>query len=143
MPPMPPVPAPATAAAALDAEGWLDLVSRLDLKGAARQLAVHAGFVAYSDGILRLSLAQGDEFLKTELAIRQLREALAGPLQHMPDIRFEAGSEAGETLERRARRARDARQDAAEQAFLDDPDVRRLMARGATLVPGSIRPLDD
>jgi len=51
---------------------------------------------------------------------------------------------AGETLHQRTARERGARQTAAEQAFLADPDVQRLMQRhGATLVPDSIRPFDE
>ena len=38
---------------------------------------------------------------------------------------------------------RDARHSAAEDAFLNDPDVQRLMQQGARLVPDSIRPLED
>ena len=45
---------------------------------------------------------------------------------------------------KRSARERDARQVAAETAFLADPGVQRLMTgRGATLVPDSIRPFDD
>jgi DNA polymerase-3 subunit gamma/tau len=47
-------------------------------------------------------------------------------------------------LHQRTARERDARQVAAEHAFLADPDVQRLMQRhGATVVPDSIRPFDE
>ncbi len=39
---------------------------------------------------------------------------------------------------------RDSRQSAAEQAFLNDPGVKRLIEQhGARVVPDSIRPLDE
>ena len=139
----PPAPAGASALTDLDAERWLDLLAGVSLRGLAKELAAHAAFTGYSDGVLRLSLSADDEFLKTPAAIKQLAEALAPVFGAAPQIRFEAAAVAGDTLRQRHERARDARHSAAEDAFLNDPDVQRLIGQGARVVPDSIRPLDD
>ena len=139
----PPAPAGASALTDLDAERWLDLLAGVSLRGLAKELAAHAAFTGYSDGVLRLSLSADDEVLKTPAAIKQLAEALAPAFGAAPQIRFEAAAVAGDTLRQRHERARDARHSAAEDAFLNDPDVQRLIGQGARVVPDSIRPLDD
>jgi DNA polymerase-3 subunit gamma/tau len=95
--------------------------------------------------VLRLALSPGDDHLAMPGLVKRLSDALAPSLGAAPQIKFEAAPTAGaETLHQRSARERDARQVAAEQAFLGDPDVQRLMERhGATLVPDSIRPFDD
>ncbi|MFX5839364.1 hypothetical protein ABTE60_18825, partial [Acinetobacter baumannii] len=106
------------------------------------ELARHAGFVSCRDGVLTLAV---DEVLRTPRAVKTLTdavcEALGAPLQ----IRFEAPDTVqADSLHARQQRERDARQAAAEQAFLSDPHVRHLIERhGATVVPNSIRPLDE
>ncbi|MDH5834734.1 DNA polymerase III subunit gamma/tau [Luteimonas kalidii] len=134
-----------TLGASLDAGGWLDLVGGLALRGPVRELAAHAAFVSWREGILRLSLPAADDHLKAPFLVSQLAQALAPTLGAEPQIRFEdAVASAGETLHARNARQRDARQAAAEQAFLADPQVQRLMQQqGARLVPDSIRPYDE
>ena len=128
----------------LDATTWPDYVARCPLGGPARELAAHAGFVSYDDGVLRLSLPAVDDHLKAPGLVKRFADALGALLGRTPDIKFEAAPAAGETLHQRSARERDARQVAAETAFLADPGVQRLMTgRGATLVPDSIRPFDD
>ena len=137
-------PLPATPRAlSLDADSWLELLAGVQLKGLAKELAAHVGFIGYEAGVLTLSLSGDDEFLKTPMAVKQLGESLAGAFGVAPQIRFEAAKSAGETLSKRNARERDARHSAAEDAFLNDPDVQRLMQQGAKLVPDSIRPLED
>jgi len=130
---------------AIDSERWLELVANSGLRGPARELAAHSSFLGYANGVLRLSLKQVDEHLKAPPLIRMLAEALASPLGAMPQIRFElTGDEVpAETLHRRDERERSARQAAAEAAFMSNPDVQRLVQRGARVVPDSIQPHDD
>jgi len=140
--PMPAVPAPASRA--IDAERWLELVAGSGLRGPARELAAHAGFVGYADGVLRLSLSPADEHLKMPNLVKALADALAPALGSAPQVRFETATVAAETLHQRSARERDARQIAAEASFIADPGVQQLMQRhGATLVPDSIRPFDE
>ncbi|RPE81246.1 DNA polymerase III tau subunit [Vulcaniibacterium tengchongense] len=138
----------ATDAGIADAEAWHALVLASGLKGPARELAEHALFVGYEAGVLRLALSPADELLNTPMSTRLLGEALGRALGAPPQIRFEIAAGpaavAGESLRERNARARDARQAAAEAAFMGDPDVQRLIAQhGARIVPDSIRPFDD
>ncbi|GHE29336.1 DNA polymerase III subunit gamma/tau [Vulcaniibacterium thermophilum] len=147
MPVAPMASAPHAAATASHAtidgvEAWQALVERCGFKGPTLELARHAGFVSCRDGVLTLAV---DEVLRTPRAVKTLTdavcEALGAPLQ----IRFEAPDTVqADSLHARQQRERDARQAAAEQAFLSDPHVRHLIERhGATVVPNSIRPLDE
>jgi DNA polymerase-3 subunit gamma/tau len=139
-----PLPAPAAAGPRIDAERWLELVAASPLRGPARELAMHAGFIAHEGELLRLSLSPADEHLKAPALVKMLADALAPALGGMPQIRFEAAAAAGETLHERSSRDRDARQLAAEAAFVNDPGVQRLVTRhGARVVPDSIRPFDE
>ncbi|WP_202839987.1 DNA polymerase III subunit gamma/tau [Luteimonas saliphila] len=147
--PSSPIEEPGAGAAAkhgpLDAPGWLDLVAGLGLRGPVRELAAHAAFVGWDGGTLRLSLPASDDHLKTPFLVSQLANALTPALGATPQIRFDDDAPAtGETLHARNVRQRDARQAAAESAFLSDPNVQRLMQQqGAKLVPDSIRPYDE
>ena len=128
----------------LDADGWLDLLANSPIKGPTKELASHVGFIGFDAGVLSLSLSADDDFLKTPMAVKQLADSLASAFGAPPQIRFETTKAAvGDTLRQRNERERDARHGAAEDAFLNDPDVQRLMQQGAKLVPDSIRPLDD
>jgi DNA polymerase-3 subunit gamma/tau len=142
-----PVAAPAGDAfsTSLDNEGWLGLVARGNLRGPARELAAHAGFLGYDGGVLRLSLSPMDEHLKMPNLIRQLAESLAPELGGVPQIRFEAAAPSSvETLHQRSARELGARQTEAESAFMADAGVQQLIQQhGAAIVPDSIRPLDE
>jgi len=128
----------------LDAERWLSLVSNSPLRGPARELAMHAAFVGYDGGVLRLALSPLDEHLKAPGLVKQLGESLAADLGGIPQIRFEAAASSVETLHQRSARQQDARQVEAESAFLADAGVQQLISQhGAAVVPDSIRPLDD
>ena len=145
-------PAPAEPASALptpargivDADAWHDLVAGSGLKGPARLLAEHAGFVSYENGVLSLSLAPTDDHLRGPAMVKMMADALARSLGAPPQIRFEAAGAPAESLRDRNERARDARQANAENAFMGDPDVQRLISQhGAKVVPDSIRPFED
>jgi len=137
-------PVEAVGAALAGAEDWLDLVAGAGLRGPVRELASHCAFCGYADGVLSLSLPDSFEHLRNDGLVRQLAGALGGLLGDAPQIRFEsARAAAAETLHSRNERQRGERQAGAEADFLADPVVARLVSQGATLVPDSIRPLDD
>lgn len=142
-----PAPAALVAPVELDAERWLDLVNQSELSGPVRQLALHSGYVGYADGVLQLTLSAEDEHLKGPVLVRMLADALAPKLGAVPQIRFklQTGDQpaVAETAHQRSQRQRDTRQQQAEEAFLNDPGVQRLIQRGAKVVPDSIRPLDE
>lgn len=103
-----------------DAEQWLELVTRSGLNGPSRQLAANAAFVSHRDGVLRLALAPGFEYLNSERSIANLAQALAPELGNTPRIVIETGSADVETLHERANRQKGERQSAAETAFMND-----------------------
>jgi DNA polymerase III subunit gamma/tau len=126
----------------IDNDRWLDLLMRCSLKGPVQELAVHAAFLGYSDGIVRLIL---DEELRPAALVKQLAEAISAQLGGSVQLKFETGEPVHiETLHQRAERQRDAKQTAAEDNFMANPDVQRLInQQGAKLVPDSIRPFED
>ena len=144
-PPRPVVAPVAASIGEIDNDRWLDLVARCDLRGPARELAAHAAFLAHADGVLRLSLSEDDDHLRSPALIKALTDALSAQLGGPVQLKFETGRAAHvETLHQRNERQRDAKQAAAEDAFLGHPDVQRLMQQqGAKLVPDSIRPFED
>ncbi|MFS8064605.1 MAG: DNA polymerase III subunit gamma/tau [Luteimonas sp.] len=146
VPPAPQLPTkpPADAATIADADRWLELIAGSSLRGPARELAEHAGFLSHDNGVLRLSLAAADEHLKAPALVRMLAEGIAPALGAAPQIRFESAQAASETLHQRKTQQRDARQVAAEAAFMADPGVQRLISQhGGSVVPDSIRPFDE
>lgn len=137
-------PAPAAVAGIADADHWLALVASARLTGPARELAAHAAFSGYGDAVLRLSLAPGLDYLRTERSVSELAQALAAALGQAPRIVFESAADHGETLAQRHARAQDARRSLAEESFMNHPDVQRLIRQqGARVVPDSIRPFDE
>jgi len=132
------------AAIVVDAEDWLRRVAACDLNGPARQLAAHTAFVGHADGALTLALEPGFEYLRSERSVAALADAMAASLGSPPRIVIEAGAAQAPTLHQRQEHERDSRQSAAEQTFLNDPGVRRLIEQhGARVVPDSIRPYDE
>jgi DNA polymerase-3 subunit gamma/tau len=127
-----------------DADHWLALVASAQLTGPSKQLAANAAFSGYGDAVLRLSLAPGFEYLRTDRSIGDLAQALASALGHAPRIVFEAAADHGETLATRDARRQDERRSSAEERFMNHPDVQRLIEQqGARVVPDSIRPFDE
>jgi len=124
-------------------EDWLALVATLGLKGPVRELASNAGFVAFEDTVLRLSLAESLEYLRPPACVQQLTQALVTAMGHPLTLDIRAAVAAVDTLSARSRRDQDARQQAAERDFATDPAVTRLLTQyEGRIVPGSVRPLD-
>lgn len=128
-------------------EDWLAALQRQALSGPAGQLAAHARFVSGDADGLTLALLPEGEPMKSDISVRRLAEGLAPLFGRAPQLRFvEAprGEAAGaETLFDRQQRQKSERQQDAEARFLSDPVVKQLMAQGAKLVDGSIRPIEE
>ena len=88
-----------------DADSWHALVATSGLRGPARLLAEHAGFIGYADGVLSLSLPASDEHLKATALVNMVADALAPALGAAPQIRFEAAA-TQRRIPARAQRAR-------------------------------------
>lgn len=141
-----PVVAPVAGSAAViaTAEDWLHFAGNSGMKGAARQLAENAAFVGYGEGVLRLSLDAGFDYLRSEKSLAELSNTLAGKFGTAPRIAFDHALGESETLQQRSHRERSIRQSADEENFMNNPDVQRLIQQhGAKLVPDSIRPFDE
>jgi len=133
------------AATIATAEEWLQFAGNSGMKGAARQLAENAAFVGYSQGVLKLSLDAGFDYLRSEKSLAELSSVLTARLGAAPRVVFDhaIGGES-ETLQQRSHRERNIRQSADEENFMNNPDVQRLIQQhGAKLVPDSIRPFDE
>lgn len=133
-----------SAAVIATAEDWLHFAGNSGMKGAARQLAENAAFVGYGEGVLRLSLDAGFDYLRSEKSLAELSNTLAGKFGAAPRIVFDHALGESETLQQRSHRERSIRQSADEENFMNNPDVQRLIQQhGAKLVPDSIRPFDE
>ncbi|MFT4256873.1 MAG: DNA polymerase III subunit gamma/tau [Pseudoxanthomonas sp.] len=126
-----------------DAEEWLVLVASCNLRGPSKELAANTAFIGHADGVLKLSLPAGFDYLRSEKSLADFTAALAAALGAAPRIVFDDGAAGAPTLNERDRHERGQRQSAAEEDFVNHPDVRLLMAQGAKLVPDSIRPFDN
>ncbi|MBL8262026.1 MAG: DNA polymerase III subunit gamma/tau [Xanthomonadaceae bacterium] len=130
---------------AIDSDRWLSLVANCGLRGPARELAAHAAFIDYANGVMRLALSPDDDHLRLPGLINALTDSLSAQLGGPVQLRFETGrAPNAETLHQRNERQRDERQASAEENFMTHPDVQRLVGQqGAKLVPDSIRPYED
>lgn len=125
-------------------EAWLELVAQSQLNGPSRQLAAHAAFISFQQGVLKLAVSPGFEYLCSDRSLAALTDALSGPLGQTPRIVIEHGNAEAETLHQRSDRQRGERQQAAEAAFMADPQVQLLIQQhGARVVADSIRPFDE
>ena len=149
-----PVPAPAAAsvqvpaaqhvAGIFSAEDWLHFAAHSGMKGAARQLAENSAFVGAGEGILKLSLDAGFDYLRSTKSLAELTSTLAAKFGAAPSIVFDHPAGESETLQQRSHRERNIRQSVDEENFMKNPDVQRLIQQhGARLVPDSIRPFDE
>lgn len=133
--------APTPVAPSEEGDFWHATVTALADSGAitalARELALQSQLVArdVDQWLLRVereSLNQGASREKLQNAL-----AAAG---HAVRLAIEIGTVA-DSPARRNRQVAEARQQAAEQAILNDPDVQLLMQQwGARIVPGSLKP---
>ena len=145
--PAPVAPIPVTTStghAIATADDWLHFAAHSGMKGAARQLAENAAFVAAGEGVLKLSLDAGFDYLRSAKSLAELTATLAAKFGTTPSIVFDHALAESETLQQRSHRERNIRQSADEENFMNNPDVQRLIQQhGAKLVPDSIRPYDE
>ncbi|AXK72332.1 DNA polymerase III subunit gamma/tau [Lysobacter sp. TY2-98] len=125
-----------------DADAWRDWVETCELRGPARLLAEHAGFIGCRDGVVSLSIEPSDEHLKGAAMVKMLADALASRFGQPPQVRFETSSRPVDSARVHADRLRDAKQAAAQRDFEQHPDVQRLVASGGRVVAESVRPLE-
>jgi DNA polymerase III subunit gamma/tau len=136
-------PEPASRTTLAHAEDWLQALRRLALSGPVKELAAHSVFIRDLGATVELALPDGFEHFRSEATVKRLADSLAQSLGGVLSLRFvplPAQADGSETLFDRQQREKSEKQRQAEAAFENDPIVQRLLAQGATLVPGSIKP---
>ena len=134
-------PAPDSGDGALD---WLGLLPRLRLRGIPYALASNCSLGHRSADEVCLVLAVEHTQLRTSNAERRVEQALRDYFDD-PELRLriEVGEHRGETLNQVRDRQSEERQQGAEQAIAEDPVVQEMVETfGASVVPGSVRPVD-
>jgi len=122
---------------------WRSTVASLGLRGMAAQLAAHCVLVGRRDDLLQLRLDEAGAHFHRPQIEQKLAEALSRHYGRQLRLSI-AMSEAEEaTPAREHARAADERQRSAEQAIESDANVRAMREIfGATLQPGSVKPLN-
>ncbi len=136
-----PARASATPPATLAPHDWPDLLSRLDLQGAARQLAGNCQLLGRDGNHFRFLLDARARSMQTRQQEERLIQALGRLVGAPVTIEIELGG-VHDTPARREEQARDERQEQARAALESDPKVQALRDRfGAVLQPDSIKPV--
>jgi len=141
-PPMSSMPKGAETPATDTEEPWSTLISRLELGGAARQLASNCHMVGRQGAVIRLALDARNKHMRTPSQEEKLAQALSRHFNQPIRLEFEMASGGIETPAQADQRASMEDLDAARRAFESDPGVQGLRERfGATLLPETIRPV--
>jgi DNA polymerase III subunit gamma/tau len=123
-------------------EPWSVLIGRLELGGAARQLASNCHMVSRQGGAIRLALDARNKHMRTPAQEEKLSQALSRHFGQPIRLEFEMASADIETPAQAEQRAGLEDLEAARRAFESDPGVQGLKERfGATLLPETIRPV--
>jgi DNA polymerase-3 subunit gamma/tau len=121
---------------------WAQVLSALELSGAARQLANHCVFIARQGAQVRLALDPKNQLLRTAALEEKLAQALSRHYGEPVRLEFQAVAAGAETPAQAQRRLSDEELAAARQAFERDPGVQGLRERfGANVLPESVRPV--
>jgi len=122
---------------------WPGLIQRLELSGAAEQLAANCSCLGWEGDTLRLRLDARARALRTPAAEERLSQALVRHFGTGTRLNIESEDERGEadTPARRQAREADLRFQAARTALEADPTVQSLRERfGATVLPETLKP---
>jgi DNA polymerase III subunit gamma/tau len=134
--------APARGTASEAPEPWADIVARLELGGAARQLASNCVLTGRQAGVVRLALDIKNKHMRTPAQEEKLAQALSRHFGQPVRLEFEAITAGIETPAQAEQRASMEDVEAARRAFESDPGVQGLRERfGATLLPDTVRPV--
>jgi len=138
-----PLPMPMPGPDGLADADWDTLFQALPFKGVARELASHCVLTACDQNRVTLMVDTGQAHLRSQRTERGMQEVFAHLLGRSVAVQIETGDPGVRTPAAR-RAAREAeRQKEAERIIESDPMIRELQTRfGATIVDGSIKPLD-
>ncbi|MDQ7017487.1 MAG: DNA polymerase III subunit gamma/tau [Gammaproteobacteria bacterium] len=128
-------------------QSWAEIIEAAHLRGLPYELATHCVLLEKRENVLRLQMNAEHGHLQKPRFVQGLTAALSDYYQHAVTLRFEQGAAQnevqGETPAQRRQRLVKERQQAAEQAIVDDANVHALQQQfGAEVVAGSVRPRD-
>jgi len=147
----PPVAAPAVSPPAVQpapAGQWKDpdwhgLVEALGLKGVTRQLALNCAYDRRVGDALHVTLGPQHAQMLSEPLVARIETALARFYREKLKLKVQVGELLAETPAQRDAKRMAARQHAAEESVVRDPNVQAMQEMfGASLDPESVRPLD-
>ncbi len=134
----PPVVRPGTAFTGAD---WQLLLSRLELTGAARQLAANCEWVDRNAAVVRLRLEARSAALQTPATVDKLALALSAFYGQSMQVEFEVVAAAEDTPARAVERETAERLSRTRELLEAEPVIRALRDRlGGTLDPSSVKP---
>jgi DNA polymerase-3 subunit gamma/tau len=131
------------ARAAASGNDWAGILAAMNLKGPVSQLAEHCVLLERARDVVRLRLdSEGEVYRRAQLE-EKLRQALAKHFGQAVRLEFSVGMTEQDTPARIRERKAEDRLKAAEQAIDEDPAVRAMRdVFGATVAPGSVKPID-
>ncbi|HVN41650.1 MAG TPA: DNA polymerase III subunit gamma/tau [Steroidobacteraceae bacterium] len=122
---------------------WPQIVAALGLQGPAGQLAAHCVLVGREGSLFKLRVDRDGEHFRRPQLEEKLSQALAQHIGAPVRLEIATGGDGAATPARQQSQAAEERQRAAEQAIDSDPAVRAMReVFGATVKPGSVRPLN-
>jgi DNA polymerase III subunit gamma/tau len=132
----------APAAANETPESWSAILARLELGGAARQLASNCILMGRQGAVVRLALDARNKNLRTPAQEEKLAQALGRYWGQPIRLEFEMATSGIETPAQAEQRASIEDLEAARRSFESDPGVQGFRERfGATLLPDTVRPV--
>jgi len=120
---------------------WGQILSALDLQGAARQLAANCSLLERQGNLLRLALDPRSSLVRTRAQEEKLAQALSRHFGTAMRVDIAVCEAPAESPARERERQTQQQLDQVRTAFAADATVRSLQQRfGATIHPDSVRP---
>ena len=126
-----------------DKKGWSELVESLSITGLTKQLALHMAPSVWNETLLELLIDIEHEAIHSATREKELIKALQNNLGGNIKITVRVDNLVAETPAQQKQRQIREKQEAAEQSIMSDQGVNKIVdAFGATVAPGSIRPVN-
>ena len=126
-----------------DKKGWSELVESLSITGLTKQLALHMAPSVWNETLLELLIDIEHEAIHSATREKELIKALQNNLGGNIKITVRVDNPVAETPAQQKQRQIREKQEAAEQSIMSDQGVNKIVdAFGATVAPGSIRPVN-
>ena len=126
-----------------DKTGWSELVESLSITGLTKQLALHMAPSVWNETLLELLIDIEHEAIHSATREKELIKALQNNLGGNIKITVRVDNPVAETPAQQKQRQIREKQEAAEQSIVSDQGVNKIVdAFGATVAPGSIRPVN-